>query len=142
MSYNIYHTLQIKTSVNEVFGAVSQPKHLDNWWTLKSSGIPELGAEYNLNFTDDYDWYCEVLKVEPNKSIHFKMTRSDNDWNPTTFGFDLIETDHGTLMEFSHVNWPEANHHFKHSSFCWAMLLNGLKNYLEKGIIIPFKERN
>lgn len=142
MSYNIYHNLQVKTSAKEVFDAVSQPEHLNKWWTLKSSGIPELGAEYNLNFTDDYNWYCEVSKVENNKCIHFKMTKSDKDWNPTTFCFDLKETNQGTLLEFSHVNWQEANHHFKHSSFCWAMLLNGLKKYLENGIVIPFEERN
>lgn len=142
MSYNIYHTLQINVSIKEVFDAVSQPMYLDNWWTLKSSGTPELGVEYNLNFTEEYDWYCKVSKVELNKSFHLSMTKSDKDWNPTTFGFDLKSNENGTLLNFSHVNWPEANHHFKHSSFCWAMLLNGLKNYLEKGVVIPFEERN
>ncbi|PWH82834.1 SRPBCC domain-containing protein [Algibacter marinivivus] len=142
MSYNIYHNLKIKASVNEVFDAVSQPEHLNNWWTLKSSGTPKLDSEYNLNFTDEYNWYCKVSKVELNRTFHLKMTKSDKDWNPTTFGFDLESIEDGTMLKFSHVNWLEANHHFKHSSFCWAMLLNGLKNYLEKGIIIPFEERN
>ena len=112
------------------------------WWTLKSSGKPELNAEYNLNFTDDYNWYCKVSKLKTNKSIHFKMTKSDADWNSTTFGFDLKETNGGTMIRFSHVNWQDVNHHFKHSSFCWAILLNGLKNYLEEGTIIPFEKRN
>ncbi|MEW4922973.1 SRPBCC domain-containing protein [Algibacter sp. 2305UL17-15] len=142
MSYNIYHNLVIKVSPEKVFEAVSLPEHLDNWWTLKSSGKPKLGAAYNLNFTDEYDWYCKVSAIEPNSSIHFKMTESDADWNSTTFGFDLEENENGTLVKFSHVNWPRENHHFKHSSFCWAMLLNGLKNYLEKGVVIPFEKRN
>ncbi len=142
MSYNIYHNLLIIASPKEVFDAVSQPKHLDNWWTLKSSGKPELNATYNLNFTDDYNWFCKVLKVENNESFYLKMTKSDDDWYSTSFGFDLEKKDGGTLVKFSHVNWQKDNDHFKHSSFCWAMLLNGLKNYLEKGIIIPFKERN
>jgi len=54
----------------------------------------------------------------------------------------LEEVDKGTLLKFSHENWQELNHNFKHSSFCWAMLLNDLKNYLENGIIIPFEKRN
>jgi hypothetical protein len=70
------------------------------------------------------------------------MTKSDPDWDATTFGFDLEEVDKGTLLKFSHQNWRELNHNFKHSSFCWAMLLNGLKNYIEKGIVIPFEKRN
>ncbi|GAB1856331.1 hypothetical protein MHTCC0001_11660 [Flavobacteriaceae bacterium MHTCC 0001] len=142
MNFNIYHSLLIEQSDSRVFEAISQPKHLDNWWTLKSSGVPKLGAEYNLNFTDDYNWYCEVSELKVNESIHFKMTKSDADWNPTTFGFDLKPKENGTLVEFSHINWPKQNHHFKHSSFCWAVLLSGLKNYLEKGIVISFEERN
>lgn len=142
MNHAIFHNLQIEASTKKVFNAVSQPKHLDNWWTLKSSGKPELHAEYNLNFTDEYDWYCKVSKVKSDASIHFKMVKADNDWNPTTFGFDLEQTEKGTLVKFSHVDWQYANNHFKTASFCWAMLLNGLKNYLEKEIIVPFKDRN
>lgn len=142
MSYSIFHNLTIKASPKEVFDAVSQPKHLDNWWTLKSSGKPEKDSEYNLNFTDDYNWFCKVSKVIPNKSFHLKMTKSDNDWNPTTFGFDLEAHNGETIVKFIHANWPEANDHFKHSSFCWAILLNGLKSYIEKGVIVPFEKRN
>lgn len=141
MSYNIYHNLLIKASAKEVFDAVSQPKYLDNWWSLKSSGIPELHAEYNLNFTDKYNWFCKVSNLKIGESFHLKITKADKDWNPTTFGFDLETKENGTYLKFSHVNWPENNDHLKHSSFCWAMLLNGLKNYVEKGVIIPFEER-
>ena len=142
MSYNIYHNFQISTSSKEVFDAVSQPIHLDNWWTLKSSGKPELNSEYNLNFTDQYNWFCKVLKIKANESFYLKMTNSDEDWNPTTFGFDLESNKKGTMVKFCHINWPKNNDHFKNSSFCWALLLNGLKNYLEKGIVIPFEERD
>lgn len=142
MSYNIYHNLLIKATPKQVFDAVSIPKHLDNWWTLKSSGKPELNSEYNLNFTDEYNWFCIVSKVKENEFFYLKMTQSDNDWNPTTFGFDLEEKENGTYVKFSHTDWTEVNNHFKHSSFCWAMLLHGLKLYLEKGVIIPFVNRN
>lgn len=142
MSYNIYHNFLIKASQKEVFDAVSLPKHLDNWWTLKSSGQPQLYAEYNLNFTDAYDWYCKVSKVIRHRSFYLKMLKADDDWNPTTFGFEFEANKKGAMVKFSHINWPKNNDHFKHSSFCWALLLNGLKNYVEKGIIIPFEERN
>ncbi|WP_053972432.1 SRPBCC domain-containing protein [Mangrovimonas sp. ST2L15] len=141
-SHSIYHNFIIKAPQKGVFDAVSQPQHLDNWWPLKSSGEPKLGTTYNLNFTDAYDWYGEVVVCEPNNSFHIKMTKSDKDWDPTTFGFDLQEHDQGTYVRFSHVNWPEMNDHLKFSSFCWGMLLNGLKDYLEKGTIIPFENRN
>jgi len=142
MSFNIYHNLTINVSPKEVFDAVTLPEHLDNWWPLKSSGAPELHTEYNLNFTDDYNWYCKVVEVKPNKFFHLKMTKSDDDWNPTTFCFELEPTSNGTSLMFSHINWLKDNQEYKQSSFCWAMLLNDLKNYLEKGKIVPFSERS
>lgn len=111
MSFNIYHNLLIKASLKEIFEAVSLPEYLDNWWTFKSSGVPELHSEYNLNFTQDYNWYCKVSEVKSNESFHLKMTKSDQDWNPTTLGFDLEVKENATLLKFSHINWPEDNHH-------------------------------
>lgn len=142
MSFNIYHSLIINASAQQVFDAITLPKHLNNWWTLKCVGTPKLNSEYNLNFTDTYNWYGKVSSCILNKSFYIKMTKSDPDWEDTTFGFELEEVDNGTLLKFSHENWQKLNHHFKHSSFCWAMLLHGLKDYLEKGIIIPFEKRN
>ena len=141
MSYTIYFNLLIKSNLADVYKAVSDPEWLINWWPLKCSGVPEIGETYNFNFTDAYDWYAEVRSSKLNSHIYYKMTQSDADWNPTTFGFDLEEKENGIYLKFFHKDWPESNTHFKHSSFCWAMLLNGLRNYLEKGIIVPFEER-
>lgn len=139
--FAIYHSFVIKASAPEIFDAISQPEHLNNWWPLQSSGIPELGALYNFNFTDAYNWFGTVAKCTPNFSFYIKMTDADADWNPTTFGFDLNENEGVTSVQFSHINWPRCNAEFKQSSYCWAILLNGLKNYVEKGVIIPFEER-
>ena len=100
-----------------------------------------IGGEYNFYFGPEYDWYGRVIAADPGKSFHLKMTKSDSDWNTTSFGFDLEASGGGVLLKFRHTGWPECNPHFRRSSFCWALLLNGLKNYLEKGIIMPFEER-
>ena len=140
--YNIHHDLFINKSPSSIFDAISQPSHLENWWPLKCSGKPEVGATYNFFFEEPYDWFGEVVKCEKNISFHIKMTQSDADWDPTTFGFDLEKMENGTMVHFWHKGWPECNHHFKRSSYCWAILLRGLKNYLEKGVILPFEERS
>lgn len=81
------------------------------------------------------------MTSDPYKSFHIKMTESDQDWNPTSFGFELEEMGEKVVVKFSHTNWPSCNDHFKISSYCWAILLQGLKNYVEKGVIVPFEER-
>ena len=75
------------------------PEHLNNWWPLKSSGKPELGTEYNLNFTDEYNWYGKVSEVVENKSFFIKMTQSSDDWISTTFGFELETKEEGILVK-------------------------------------------
>ena len=140
--HSIFHDLVINVSKEKVFEAFTNPLHLNNWWSLKSSGSPILNSEYNLNFTEEYNWFCKVTKVNLNSSFYLTMTVSSEDWLATTFGIDLKETKKGTLVKFSHTGWKECNAEFRNSSFCWAILLNGLKNYLEKGIIIPFNKRN
>jgi len=141
-SYTIYHALSIQTSVEKLFRTVSKPEELIHWWPLKCSGGEKLNSEYNFNFTDTYNWFGNVITYKPNISFHIQMTKPDQNWNPTSFGFDLEEISNNKVqLHFWHKNWQNCNAEFKQSSFCWAMLLNGLKNYAEKGIVIPFEER-
>ncbi|MBX2827171.1 MAG: SRPBCC domain-containing protein [Flavobacteriaceae bacterium] len=139
--YSIFHDLVISGTPKQVFDSVYLPEHLNNWWTLKCKGAPILGTEYNLYFAPEYNWLAEVVAVIPNESFHLKMTRSSDDWSTTTFGFDLEQKDDGVLLKFSHLGWLHCNHEFRNSSFCWALLLNGLKQYVESGHVIPFEER-
>lgn len=142
MSYAIFHDLIINSAASQVFDAVSHPNHLINWWPLKCTGTPEMGEIYNFYFAPEYDWYGEVIRIVPDKSFHIKMTKSDPDWDTTSFGFDIEEDRDKVKLCFSHIGWPEQNAHFRTTSYCWAMLLSGLKSYVEKGIILPFEERS
>ncbi len=139
--FGIYHELTIMVPIEKVFKAVSEPDHLINWWPLKCKGIPEIGGEYNFYFSGEYDWYGKVSDFIPNRAFYIKMTKSDLDWDSTTFGFDMDEN-RNVQLRFSHLGWPDRNSHYRIASFCWAMLLKGLKDYLEKGVILPFGERS
>jgi len=141
MGYNIYHDVHISASDKQVYEAVTKPQHLVNWWPLKCTGKAVLDTTYNFYFSPEYDWFGKVLKVEKNVSFHIKMTKSDRDWDPTSFGFDLMSEKDGTLLQFWHTDWPHCNAHFKKSSYCWALLLKGLKDYVENKRVIPFGAR-
>ena len=141
LDHSIYHDLIIKATPQQVYRAVSQPNHINNWWTLRCSGEPALGSEYNFYFSEEHDWFGEVTNAAEFQSFHIKMTRTDPDWEPTSFGFDIEPHKEGVLLRFWHVGWPANNHHFRRSSYIWARLLTGLTNYIEKGIVLPFEER-
>jgi uncharacterized protein YndB with AHSA1/START domain len=139
---NIYHQFEIKTETKKVFDAITLSSQFENWWPQRCAGTPSLGEHYNFYFGEQYDWHAIISSMVPNESVHYKITVSDEDWQPTSFGFDLSPTQNGTLVNFIHKDWAYENDHFKIASFCWAILLNGLKNYVEKGTIIPFDQRS
>ncbi len=70
MSFTIYQDLVIKSDKNSVFRALSEPTYLEKWWSLKCSVMPQLGEEYNFNFTNEYDWYAEVKSCKTCEHVH------------------------------------------------------------------------
>ena len=141
-SYAIYHDLTINADAKSAYDAVTLPEHLNNWWTLQCNGKPVEGTIYNLFFGPDHNWYGKVMQAIPEKAFSIQMTQSDPEWDSTIFGFELQNHASTVRLMFRHEGWLNCSEHFRTSSFCWAMLLNGLKNYLEKGVIVPFEERS
>ncbi len=137
----IYHDLLIEAPIEKVFAAVTEAQELEKWWPKRCTGEPRLFTQYNFFFGEPYDWYGEVVDLIPNQRFVIRMTEADDDWKGTRFGFELREQDSKVRLSFHHTGWRECNEHFRYSSFCWAMLLNGLKNYTKKGKVVPFEER-
>ena len=140
-TFDIYHDLFIEAPIEKVFDAITDPDHLVNWWPLKCAGKAQLHEEYNFYFGPEYDWYGKIIQYDYPRHFYVKMTKSDIDWDATSFGFDLEELGDKVHVRFLHKGWPTCNAHYRRSSYCWAILLHGLKKYVEKGVIIPFSER-
>ena len=141
-SHDVLLDLYIKASAEQVYNAVTLPEELIKWWPLKCSGSPLLNEVYNLNFTDQYDWYGIVTASEPFKHFEITMTKSDQDWDGTQFGFILTPRSSNLHLQFYHKGWKESNEHYRHSTYCWANLLRSLKDYLESGKIVAFEDRS
>jgi len=138
---DIFHDFPIKASRSRVFQAVATPEGLDSWWTKRSSGEPAENAEYDLWFAPKYHWRAVVSSVTPDTEFELKLTNAQEDWQGTRVGFLLEETDGVTKVRFHHTGWPEANDHYRGSSFCWAMYLRLLTRYVERGEVVPYEER-
>jgi len=138
---DILHNLTIQSSAENVYRAVAFPKGLDAWWTKSSNGQPELGAEYQLYFSDEYNWRAIVLENEQNVKFVLEITVADGDWTGTKIRFFLKEKNGATDLCFEHTGWKETNDHFRVSSYCWANYLRLLKNYVEEGGIIAYEKR-
>ena len=141
--HSILHEFAIRSSAESVFQAFTVPAQFECWWPKRCTGTPALGERYNFYFGDAFDWFAHISEIAQRRSVCYKLDESDSDWQPTSFGIELTEEDTGTtIVSFYHRDWREANRHFRIASFCWAMLLNGLKNYVEKGIVVSFENRS
>ena len=139
---DILHSFHIKAKPDKVFDTFCSPEGLNSWWTLRSSGKPALAESYNFFFAPEYDWHAEVIHVILNKELTWRMTGAMEDWMDTEVGFKLTPENEGTNILFFHKGWKEASEHFAITNFCWGQLLNGLKQYAEQGVIVPFEKRN
>ncbi len=138
----IYHQFTVSARPPKVFEAFTSLKGLNNWWTLKCSGQQQLGADYNFYFGPEYDWHAEVINMVPDQEFTWLMKEAMDDWKSTEVGFKLIKIGDLTRVNFFHKGWKEESDHFAITNFCWGQLLAGLKNYVEKGVAIPFEKRN
>lgn len=139
---NIYHDIEIKATQEAIYEAITSPSGLNAWWTLKSAGEPSIGNEYNFFFSEDYNWFAVVQNISANESIIYRMTQATDDWIGTILSFEIIsQSESLSLLRFEHRGWKEITEHYRRTSYCWALYLSCLKEYLEKGIIKSYELR-
>lgn len=138
---DIQHQVPISKPSKEVYDAFATAEGLLKWWPLECTGTPEVGAEYRLYFGAPYDWRAEVTRADRGKAFEWRFTQAMDDWIGTRVGILLIPTGEGCMLNFYHSGWAKADGPFAHTNYCWALLLKGLKDYVEKGVVLPFEQR-
>jgi uncharacterized protein YndB with AHSA1/START domain len=86
---DILQDFPVQATPARVFEGVSDPAHLDQWWTFRSSGQPAIGSIYELDFGPAYRWRAVVTRSEPGVAFELRITDADPDWTDTLVGFDL-----------------------------------------------------
>ena len=138
---DINHKFPIQASIQKVVDGFTTPKGLDGWWSKNSSGQPQMGTEYELDFGPGYVWKAEVTKCTTNFEFELTMISADVDWINTKVGCILDGNDEKTQVHFYHRGWPNSNNHYHTSNYCWAMYLRILKRNLEFGEEVPYERR-
>jgi uncharacterized protein YndB with AHSA1/START domain len=136
---DILHDFPIKAPLDRVFRAVSTPQGLDTWWTKRSAGRPQLGAEYELGFGPEYEWRARVTRCVPDAEFELEMVRADR--HGTRVTPRLEPRDGATWVRFSHTGLPAQNEHYRISFNCWAMYLRILRRSLERGESVTYEDR-
>ena len=104
---DIFHNFPIAATTAKVFEAISFPDGLDKWWTKRSAVNPFSGGIYTLDFGPGYIWKAIVTGFVKDKIFELKMTEADDDWLTTKIGFNLMDSQGRTDINFYHTGWPQ-----------------------------------
>ncbi|GJM30407.1 MAG: hypothetical protein DHS20C17_30420 [Cyclobacteriaceae bacterium] len=138
---DIVHYLQINSTIENVYHAISTSRGIASWWSLSASGHSELGAILELDFGPGYQWQAQVTGMVSPTEFELILTKADPDWIDSTVGFQLSGNQNLIDVRFYHKGWKEANDHYYTSCYCWAMYLRIMKRYVEHGETVDYHQR-
>lgn len=134
---DIIHRIGIKAPPAKVYDALATVDGVAGWWTTETTGDSRVGGAFTTVFRDhdtekgrmDFD----VLKLNPAKEVHWRVTAGPPEWVGTDITFSLAHEDDQTTVLFGHRNWREPVEFMAHCSTKWATFLLSLRDLVETG---------
>jgi uncharacterized protein YndB with AHSA1/START domain len=130
---DILHRVGIKSSVAEVYAALTTAEGLAGWWTTNTQGEGnDLGGVLQFRFgAGGFD--MKVLELHPGKRVLWEVVDGPEEWIGTHVNWDLDQVDDHTIVLFKHEGWKEPVEFMHHCSTKWAVFLMSLKSLIETG---------
>ena len=136
--------ITIKASLEKVYEALTEQKHLALWWTPDCSAEPKVGSKAKFEFKGaNFYNVMEIVKLEPNKLVEWKCIEVGDDnnkeWEGTSVIWEISEDNGATNLSMVHKDWKEETELFKRCTDGWQHYAGkSLKSYLETGKGEPY----
>lgn len=134
----IYHQIGVNVEIEKVYQAITTLDGLSGWWTT-TTGKTNVGDCLYFHF-NDMTVEMTIKELLENKKVVWQCTAIEGEWKDTIVTFELAESDHQVLINFSHSNWAQQTSLCAHCSTKWAVFMLSLKSYLETGKGQPFPD--
>jgi uncharacterized protein YndB with AHSA1/START domain len=130
---DILHRVGIKSSVAEVYTALTTAEGLAGWWTTKTQGQGDaLGGVLQFRF-DAGGFDMKVLELDPGKRVLWEVVAGPDEWVGTQVSWDLDQAGDYAVVLFGHRGWREPVEFMHHCSTKWAIFMMSLKSLVETG---------
>jgi uncharacterized protein YndB with AHSA1/START domain len=134
---DIIHELQIETTPERLFDALSTDDGISAWWT-KAKTHTQVGGINEFDFRGSPATF-RVEKLEPGKVVGWSAEQVPPDWKGTHVLFEMSKDQRGSVvLRFSHTGFTAMTPLVAFSSYAWAQHLRSLKLFLETGKGEPF----
>ncbi|NEA35750.1 SRPBCC domain-containing protein [Streptomyces sp. SID13031] len=128
---DILHRVGVKSSVAEVYAAVTTIDGLAGWWTTDTQGeAGEVGGVIGFKFVPG-GFDMKVVELVPDKRVLWQVVEGPEEWIGTHISWDLEQVDEWAIIHFKHEGWKEQVEFMAHCSTKWASFLLSLKSLIE-----------
>jgi uncharacterized protein YndB with AHSA1/START domain len=130
---DILHRVGIKSSLDEVYRALTTREVLAAWWTNDTQGEGNAtGGVLQFRFgAGGFD--MKVLELQPATRVLWQVVDGPEEWIGTKVSWDLKQEGDYVVILFKHQDWKEPVEFMHHCSTKWAIFLMSLKSLLETG---------
>ena len=134
---DILHRIGIKSSLEQVYKALTTREGLAAWWTNNTQGESKVGGALKFRFSagdsEIGGFDMKILELQPAKRVLWQVVDGPVDWIDTKISFQLKQESEYSIVLFKHQDWKEPVEFMHHCSTKWATFLMSLKSLLESG---------
>ncbi len=110
---DIFHSLRVSASADDVFRAVTEDELLRPWWAR-----------------DDH-LAVRCVEIADGASVAWRCIEGPEEWVGTDITFAFTRDGAETVVRFAHRNWREASDAFAQCTTKWGRVLLALKSRVE-----------
>jgi uncharacterized protein YndB with AHSA1/START domain len=137
MTFDIIHSIDIETTPERLYDAVTTRKGIAGWWTPDVKAEPKVGAINELGFMGMILKF-RVDRLEPVRHISWSGLQVPPLWEQTRVHFDITPDGDMVLLKFTHAGFTSTGGDFGLTSYSWAQYVRSIKLLLESGEGEPF----
>jgi uncharacterized protein YndB with AHSA1/START domain len=130
---DILHKVDIQSSPDATYTALTTLDGLAGWWTTTTHGNPDVGGTVAFRFGPQGGFDMKVLELQPGRRVLWQVVGGPEEWLGTKVSFALRRDGDFTVVLFEHQGWKEPVEFMHHCSTKWATYLLSMKSLLEGG---------
>ena len=130
----IVEELTIEAAPQRVWGAITEPDEIVQWWAYEARVTPEVGSLGEFRFRPPAGvLQFEVAELDQDEKVHWISRQGPPHWAGTSVTWQLTPVQNGTKLVFTHDGFAQVDEGYEQTRGNWKYFLASLKSYLETG---------
>ncbi len=134
---NIVIQIDIATTPEKLFKALTTREGLAGWFTPEAKAEPKVGGLNEFSFDSTHTLGFRVEALEPGRVV-WAPVQAPAEWLASRLTFAAIPEGPTVELTFTHSDLPEGYAAYGFFTYCWSQYVRSLKLLLETGAGEPY----